>query len=85
MAKSKRTNNDLQNIRQKTKDRTTRTQQKTGASEGLTVPVPHVTLVNKYYHPYIFRCEEFTLTVISRCVSSLVVMFHAIGMLYQLA
>jgi hypothetical protein len=47
MAKSKRTNNDLQNITQKTKDRTTRTQQKTGAPEGLAVSAPHVTLVNK--------------------------------------
>jgi len=45
--KDKRTNNDLQNTTQKTKDRATRTPLKpgmnSGAPEGLTVPAPHVT------------------------------------------
>jgi hypothetical protein len=52
MAKRKmdqRTNNDLQNITQKTKDRVTRTLLKpevnSGFAEGSTVPAPHVTLV----------------------------------------
>jgi hypothetical protein len=52
MAKRKldqRTNNDLQNITQKTKNRVTRTLLKpevtSGFAEGSTVPAPHVTLV----------------------------------------
>jgi hypothetical protein len=47
MTKDKRTNNDLQNTTQKTKDRATRTPLKSGinpgAPGGLTVPVPLVT------------------------------------------
>jgi hypothetical protein len=45
----KRTNNDLQHITQKAKNRATRTPQKPGlnseAPEGLAVPAPHVTPV----------------------------------------
>jgi hypothetical protein len=45
----KGTNNDLQNIAQKTKDRATQTPQKSGvnscALKGLAVPAPHVTPV----------------------------------------
>ena len=50
IAKRKRTNNDLQNITQKTKDRATRTPLKTGegvnsgAPECLAVPAPRVAL-----------------------------------------
>ena len=41
-----RTNNDLQNITQKTKDRATRIPQKLGGyPEGLAVPVPRVSPV----------------------------------------
>ena len=47
--KDKRTNNDLQNIAHKTKDRVTRTPLKTGvnsdATEGLAVPAPLVVPV----------------------------------------
>jgi hypothetical protein len=44
--KDKRTNNDLQNITQKTKDRATRSPIKTGgAPKGLAVPAPLVTPV----------------------------------------
>ena len=47
MVKRKRTNNDLQNTKQKTKDRATRTALKTGSgivwcSGGVTVPAPYV-------------------------------------------
>jgi hypothetical protein len=49
MKKDKRTNNDLNNTTQKTKDRATRTPQKPGvnlaAPEGKAVPAPLVTLV----------------------------------------
>jgi len=49
VTKGKRTNNDLRNITQKTKDRAIRTPIKpgvnSGAAEGLAVPVPHVTPV----------------------------------------
>ena len=47
--KDKRTNNDLQNITQKTKDRATRTPLKpgvnSGAPEEVAVPAPYVTAV----------------------------------------
>jgi hypothetical protein len=49
MTKRNRTNNDLQNIIQKTKDRATGTSLKTGmnscAPGGLAVSTPHVTPV----------------------------------------
>ena len=42
----KRTNNDIQNITQKTKDRATGAPLKvTGALKGLAVPAPHVTVL----------------------------------------
>jgi hypothetical protein len=44
MTKDKRTNNDLQNTTQKTKDRATRTPLKSGINSGAPgVPVPLVT------------------------------------------
>ena len=47
--KDKRTNNDLQNITQKSKDRAPQTPVKTevnsGAPEGLAVPAPYVTYI----------------------------------------
>jgi len=47
MAKRKRTKGQANiYIIQKTKERTTRTLLNPGAPEGLTVPVPHVTLLN---------------------------------------
>jgi len=54
--KNKRTNNDLQNITQKTKDQATRTPLKTRvnscSSEGNAVPAPHVApIVLFYYKP----------------------------------
>ena len=49
MTPQKRTNNDIQNIIQKTEDRETRTPLKTGVnscvSKGLAVPAPHVAPV----------------------------------------
>ena len=48
---AKRTNNDLQNITQKTKDGATCTPLKTGgAPEALAVPAPHVTPVGYSRH-----------------------------------
>ena len=47
MTKRKTTNNDLQNITQKTKDQATplKTGVNSGAPEGSEVPAPHVTPV----------------------------------------
>ena len=49
MNKGERTNKDLQNITQKSKDRATQTSLKTGVNsgilEGLAVPAPHMTPV----------------------------------------
>jgi hypothetical protein len=49
MKKDNRTNNDLQNTPQKTKDRATQTPMKTvvntGVPEGYSVPVPHLAPV----------------------------------------
>jgi len=51
--KDKRTNNNLQNTTEKTKDRATRTSLKTGVSsdapKGYAVPAPHVTPVVLLY------------------------------------
>jgi len=41
----RRTNNNLQNTTQKTKDRATRTPQNTGAPEGYSVPAPLVASI----------------------------------------
>ena len=51
--KAKRTNSDLQNITQKTKDRAARTPLKTGCTtDGLAVPDPHVTPVTVKQHEH---------------------------------
>ena len=57
--KGKRTNNDLQNITHKTKDRLLRTPLKTGVNPGapeeLAVPVPLVNIIDvKWYHTSLY-------------------------------
>jgi hypothetical protein len=45
MTKDNRTNNDLQNTPQNTKDRPMKTGVNTGVPEGYSVPVPHLAPV----------------------------------------
>ena len=61
MAKRKRTNNDLQNITHKTKDRATWTPLKIrgelrGSPEGLTVPAPLVRVICNWFK-VLFQCS----------------------------
>jgi hypothetical protein len=56
MAKRKKTNNDLQNITQKTKDRATRSHKKHGAPEGCTAPATIVT-----FTPVMLLCGDMSI------------------------